>query len=130
SSRRRHTRWPRDWSSDVCSSDLGRVRERHRESKRHCAIEKCRGRSVSSRNIDHEVIRCGVESAGTGQRLKSLTKIGSADAAGKFGKYGGQYVPETLMEPLKTLADAYRRFSQDPLFKKELANWLEHYAGR
>src|SRR5439155_4926177 len=24
SSRRRHTRWPRDWSSDVCSSDLGR----------------------------------------------------------------------------------------------------------
>src|SRR5690625_7824895 len=25
SSRRRHTRWPRDWSSDVCSSDLGRT---------------------------------------------------------------------------------------------------------
>ena len=62
--------------------------------------------------------------------MKSLTKIGSADAAGKFGKYGGQYVPETLMEPLKTLADAYKRFSRDPLFKKELANWLEHYAGR
>src|SRR5690625_1131295 len=28
SSRRRHTRWPRDWSSDVCSSDLGRIRLR------------------------------------------------------------------------------------------------------
>src|SRR5207253_6929714 len=27
SSRRRHTRWPRDWSSDVCSSDLGQARE-------------------------------------------------------------------------------------------------------
>src|SRR5207253_4591970 len=27
SSRRRHTRWPRDWSSDVCSSDLGDPRE-------------------------------------------------------------------------------------------------------
>jgi len=62
--------------------------------------------------------------------LKSLAKLGSADAAGKFGKYGGQYVPETLMEPLKTLADAYRRFSRDPSFKNELANWLEHYAGR
>jgi len=62
--------------------------------------------------------------------LKSLAKLGSADAAGKFGKYGGQYVPETLMEPLKTLADAYRRFSRDPSFRKELANWLEHYAGR
>src|SRR5437762_4577519 len=34
------------------------------------------------------------------------------------------------MEPLKTLADAYRRFSRDPSFKKELANWLEQYAGR
>src|SRR5207249_7002620 len=34
------------------------------------------------------------------------------------------------MEPLKTLADSYRRFSRDPLFKKELANSLEHYAGR
>jgi tryptophan synthase beta chain len=56
--------------------------------------------------------------------------LGSADAAGKFGKYGGQYVPETLMEPLKTLADAYRRFSRDPSFKKELEKWLEHYAGR
>jgi len=62
--------------------------------------------------------------------LKSLAKLGSVDSAGKFGKYGGQYVPETLMEPLKTLADAYTRFSRDPLFKKELANWLEHYAGR
>jgi len=62
--------------------------------------------------------------------LKSLAKLGSADAAGKFGKYGGQYVPETLMEPLKALADAYRRFSRDPSFKKELEKWLEHYAGR
>ncbi len=62
--------------------------------------------------------------------MKGLAKLGSADAAGRFGKYGGQYVPETLMEPLKTLADAYRRFSRDPSFKKELANWLEHYAGR
>jgi tryptophan synthase beta chain len=34
------------------------------------------------------------------------------------------------MEPLKTLADAYRRFSRDPSFKKELEKWLEHYAGR
>src|SRR5467141_3334258 len=34
------------------------------------------------------------------------------------------------MEPLKTLADAYRSFSRDPSFKKELANWLEQYAGR
>jgi tryptophan synthase beta chain len=62
--------------------------------------------------------------------LTSLAKLGSAFPAGRFGKYGGQYVPETLMEPLKALADAYRSFSRDPSFKKELANWLEQYAGR
>jgi tryptophan synthase beta chain len=62
--------------------------------------------------------------------LTSLAKLGSSYPDGKFGKYGGQYVPETLMEPLKALADAYRRSSKDPSFKKELANWLEQYAGR
>ena len=49
---------------------------------------------------------------------------------GKFGKYGGQYVPETLMEPLRALEEAYNRFSPDPLFKKELAGWLDSFAGR
>lgn len=49
---------------------------------------------------------------------------------GKFGKYGGQYVPETLMGPLKALEEAYSRFSKDPSFKKELSGWLSNYAGR
>jgi tryptophan synthase beta chain len=49
---------------------------------------------------------------------------------GKFGKYGGQYVPETLMEPLMELEEAYKRFSRDPKFKKELADWLDGFAGR
>src|SRR5207253_7917059 len=34
SSRRRHTRWPRDWSSDVCSSDLTMLNEGHRRESR------------------------------------------------------------------------------------------------
>jgi tryptophan synthase beta chain len=62
--------------------------------------------------------------------LTSPAKFASAYPAGKFGKYGGQYMPETLMEPLKTLADAYHHFSRDPSFKKEVANWLKQYAGR
>ncbi len=49
---------------------------------------------------------------------------------GKFGKYGGQYVPETLMEPLRALEEAYNRFSRDPSFKKELTGWLDDFAGR
>ena len=49
---------------------------------------------------------------------------------GKFGKYGGQFVPETLMEPLRELEEAYNRFSRDSSFKKELASWLDGFAGR
>ena len=49
---------------------------------------------------------------------------------GRFGKYGGQYVPETLMKPLQDLEEAYDEYSRDPSFKKELRNLLESYAGR
>ena len=52
------------------------------------------------------------------------------DPSGRFGKYGGRYVPETLIEPLRMLEEAYHKFSQDPSFKKELRQWLEDYAGR
>ncbi len=49
---------------------------------------------------------------------------------GRFGKYGGQYVPETLVEPLRALEEAYKRHSRDSSFKKELENLLRSYAGR
>jgi tryptophan synthase beta chain len=50
--------------------------------------------------------------------------------SGKFGKFGGRYVPETLMEPLRELEAAYLRFSKDSSFKRELKAWLANYAGR
>jgi tryptophan synthase beta chain len=62
--------------------------------------------------------------------LKKLAEPRTRSKPGKFGKYGGQYVPETLMEPLKALEEAYNRFSRDPSFKKELARWLDSFAGR
>ena len=49
---------------------------------------------------------------------------------GRFGRYGGQYVPETLVKPLQDLEEAYDEYSRDPSFKKELRNLLESYAGR
>ncbi len=54
----------------------------------------------------------------------------AANSRGRFGKYGGQYVPETLMKPLQDLEEAYNEYSRDPAFKKELRNLLESYAGR
>ena len=49
---------------------------------------------------------------------------------GRFGKYGGQYVPETLIAPLRELEEAYHRHSRDPSFRKELTRLLTTYAGR
>jgi tryptophan synthase beta chain len=62
--------------------------------------------------------------------LKKHAEPRTGSRPGKFGKYGGQYVPETLMEPLRALEEAYNRFSHDSSFKKELAGWLDSFAGR
>lgn len=49
---------------------------------------------------------------------------------GRFGAYGGQFVPETLMTPLIELEKAYEAVNQDPAFHKELRYYLKHYVGR
>jgi len=49
---------------------------------------------------------------------------------GRFGRYGGQYVPETLMPALKELEEAYERIRDDPRFQEELAWYHRHYGGR
>jgi tryptophan synthase beta chain len=49
---------------------------------------------------------------------------------GRFGKYGGQYVPETLMNALIELECAYRDAAHDPAFAQELAAYQSEYAGR
>jgi len=50
--------------------------------------------------------------------------------AAKFGPYGGQFVPETLMPALEELDRAYQRLCVDEPFKRELDNLLKTYAGR
>jgi len=50
--------------------------------------------------------------------------------AGKFGIYGGQFVPETLMYGLAELANSYQRAMQDTVFKEEYSELLQNYAGR
>jgi len=52
------------------------------------------------------------------------------DADGHFGRYGGRFVPETLMHPLAELTEAYERYLQDPAFVAELDNDLRDYVGR
>jgi tryptophan synthase beta chain len=52
------------------------------------------------------------------------------DSGGHFGQYGGKYVPETLMTPLRELEDAYLKYKKDPGFCRELDYYLTQYAGR
>lgn len=49
---------------------------------------------------------------------------------GRFGQFGGQYVPETLMSELIKLEEAYKYYSQNPEFQNELTDLLNNYAGR
>ncbi len=52
------------------------------------------------------------------------------DTAGRFGAFGGRYVPETLMRALDELAADYQKAQADPDFQAELADLLKHYVGR
>ncbi len=49
---------------------------------------------------------------------------------GRFGKYGGQYVPEVLMSAVLEVEKAYEKYKDDPEFKLELEDLLKNYAGR
>lgn len=52
------------------------------------------------------------------------------DQHGRFGTFGGRFVPETLMNALIELEEAYSRFSEDEEFNKELNYLLSEYSGR
>jgi len=52
------------------------------------------------------------------------------DASGRFGDYGGRYVPETLMPLVHDLDAAYTAAKADPAFQGELRSFMTHYVGR
>jgi tryptophan synthase beta chain len=52
------------------------------------------------------------------------------DACGRFGEFGGRYVPETLMHPVEELEQAFEAARTDPSFKTELERLLKDFAGR
>ena len=52
------------------------------------------------------------------------------DDKGRFGKFGGRYVPETLMNALLELEEAYKHYSKDSKFQDEIRYLLHKYSGR
>jgi tryptophan synthase beta chain len=64
------------------------------------------------------------------QRAESARRDTVPDASGHFGKYGGKFVPETLMAALEELEQVYLKAKADPTFESELQGYLRHYVGR
>src|SRR5216117_2965904 len=77
----------------------------------------------------------GRRSCATRTRRENCRSCGMVEASvlrkkGRFGQFGGQYVPETLMPALHELEEAYEEAKVDPSFRAELAALLRDYAGR
>jgi tryptophan synthase beta chain len=62
--------------------------------------------------------------------MSSIAAEKLPDARGHFGPYGGRFVPETLMHPLKELEEEYFRARHDPEFERELQYYLKEFCGR
>jgi len=62
--------------------------------------------------------------------MSNVAEQSVPDARGRFGPYGGRYVPETLMYPLQQLEEEYYRAQQDPEFQTELNYYLRQFCGR
>lgn len=60
----------------------------------------------------------------------SATASHRPDALGRFGQFGGKYVPETLMPALAELETAFNQYRNDPAFQQELEGLLKDYVGR
>jgi tryptophan synthase beta chain len=59
-----------------------------------------------------------------------MTNLQEFPIAGKYGRYGGIYIPETLIPAINELEDAYIKIRNNPKFKRELNYYLQNYAGR
>jgi tryptophan synthase beta chain len=62
--------------------------------------------------------------------VETVAETTLPDANGRFGEYGGRYVPETLIHPLQELEDEYFRAQNDPEFQNELRYYLREFCGR
>ena len=63
-------------------------------------------------------------------RSQPAVAPGATPVPGRFGPYGGRYVPETLMAALEELEREYDKAKRDPGFREELDDLLRNYAGR
>ena len=58
------------------------------------------------------------------------SEINNQDPVGRYGPFGGQYVPETLMQALDELSQEYESAKSDDAFKAEIDSLAKNYVGR
>jgi tryptophan synthase beta chain len=59
-----------------------------------------------------------------------MTNLQEFPIEGKYGRFGGKYIPETLIPAINELEDAYVKIRNNPKFRRELNYYLQNYAGR
>jgi len=62
--------------------------------------------------------------------IEIVRKAGSQMKKGRFGEFGGQYIPETLMNAVLEVEEKYEFYKNDPAFVQEMDTLLKEYAGR
>jgi len=71
-----------------------------------------------------------VDSAPSAPPVVKNPHAGLPDARGRFGRFGGAFVPETLVPAIREIEAAYREASQDPSFQEEFDHLMRTYVGR
>src|SRR5438270_3869563 len=66
--------------------------------------------------------------AGATETMHALSQ--GPDQMGRFGAFGGRFVPETLMDALNRLTEEYAKAKTDPEFQSTLNDYLKNYVGR
>src|SRR5205823_9460252 len=74
--------------------------------------------------------KLAVETFATEEISKPPELASAPDVHGRFGPYGGRFVPETLMHALRQLTEHYESARLDESFRKQFDYYLEHYVGR
>ena len=68
--------------------------------------------------------------AGASEAMHALLPLPGARPLGRFGSFGGRFVPETLMDALNRLTEEYEKAKADPEFQATLNDYLKNYVGR
>src|SRR5215208_5576003 len=107
SSRRRHTRWPRDWSSDVCSSDLD-----HGLDALQCPVVVVRGRDAAAASAHHH--GAALEQLPDRTQLENPTRFRAGDDPS---------------EPITVGGDGPAALGDQPLGRRAVVDWADRLGG-